>query len=372
MASSVCRSYLKYSISAAIHRKMNTLRSTERSLTLLTLKNAQTIFKPKRAFQSGTFKPFGADSKKSYVRTGSKFLNSNHSFRTPKIKVIEAISSRSLSSSNPPPNEKTFLNPTKPDADEAKTLTIQPIIPMTFPRFPKNLSETTPSVTRVLQDTMPAASRFFLEKWKESMIKKLGFDGFIQYQKDTFERGHALHALLANYLLGRGEPSEGQGQLSREIITNLWNSIQGVVKEKISNVRLVEHIVTHPSMNYRGIVDCVAFYEDELVVIDFKTAEKPKKNIESLYDNPLQVTAYCGAINNDTNLPKHVIDRNICSGLVIIAYTDGSKASTYYLSSEQVKNDYWKQWTTRLDQYVRLEEIKQRENKKSAIGKKKI
>jgi genome maintenance exonuclease 1 len=131
-----------------------------------------------------------------------------------------------------------------------------------------------------------------------------------------------------------------------------------VVKENITNVRLVEHVVTHADMKYRGIVDCVACYKDELVVIDFKTAEKPKKSVDSLYDNPIQVTAYCGAINNDRNIPMSVIDRNICSGLVIVAYIDGSEASVYYLGRDKVINEYWKKWATRLDQFAKMEVMK--------------
>lgn len=233
---------------------------------------------------------------------------------------------------------------------------VKPIVPLTAPRFPRGMSSEIPSVTKILQTTMSASSVFILERWKKNMIAQLGAEGFAKYQRDTFERGRALHALIANYLLGHGEPTTGTAELSSEVVCKLWQSIQNVVKDKISNVRLVEHTVTHPQMKYRGIIDCVAFYENELVVIDFKTAEKPKNSLESLYDNPLQVTAYCGAINNDLSIPSHVIDRNIVSGLVIVAYVDGSEASTYLLGPDKITNDYWKQWVTRLDQFVRLEE----------------
>lgn len=348
---------------------MNSLRSSERSLTLIAFKNCESTTKTRRNVQTKSFSVFCSE-KRSYTKTSRKFLGYNHVIKTAKVRVKDTTQTR-LFSTGPLAN-KPFLNPNKPTAEDAKSLCIQPIVPLTLPRFPKSLRETSPSVTKILQDTMPAASRFLLDRWKESMIKKLGTEGFSQYQKETFERGRALHALLANYLLGHGEPTAGQGELSTEIVTKLWMSIQKVVKEKISNVRLVEHIVTHPDMKYRGIVDCVAFYEDELVVIDFKTAEKPKKNVESLFDNPLQVTAYCGAINNDATIPLTVIDRNIWSGLVIVAYIDGSEASTYLLKRDQVISDYWKQWTSRLDQYTQLEEIRQRENKKNPFYTKKL
>jgi hypothetical protein len=266
-----------------------------------------------------------------------------------KVEVTRPLTTDTLTSSD---RYISIFNPNKPDPDNLKEQ-MTPIEPKTAPRFPKSAT-TLPSVTKVLQDTMPAASRFLLDKWKDAMIKKLGPDGFNKYQQETFERGRILHSLVADYLLGQGDPNS----ITKEIVANLWKSIEKVVKDNITNVRLVEHVVTHADMKYRGIVDCVAFYKDELVVIDFKTAEKPKKTLDSLYDNPLQVTAYCGAINNDINIPLTVIDRNICSGLVIVAYIDGSEASLYYLGRDKVVNDYWKKWTNRLDQYSKMGAMK--------------
>lgn len=317
---------------------MNTLRTTEKSLALLLKTRSH---HQKRFFQRKTF---------DHILKCPR----NNVYRVPTIKCQEVVTKPQIRSFS----DISILNPERANPEEAAK-ELKPIVPLSISRFPKRNLDV-PSVTKVLQDTMPAASRFLLERWKEAMIRKLGVQGFSKYQAETFERGRLLHALIASYLMGRGE---NQAELSKEIVQNLWKSIQTVVRDKISNVRLVEHIVTHPKMNYRGIVDCVAFFEDELVVIDFKTAEKPKKNIESLYDNPLQVTAYCGAINNDLAIPQHVVDRNICSGVVIVAYIDGSEASVYQLSREKVVNDYWKEWISRLDQFSRMQDLKKNSEK---------
>lgn len=315
-------------------------RSTERHLSILKL---------------GGTKALDLSTKFKRKQQFSNHVTSRYSRTSRPLKLKEISRPRLLSTTTNFTNIP-LINPDKPGPDEALDM-IKPMVPITLPRFPRTGDgpASFPSVTKILQATMPASSQFLLDRWKEGMIKKLGVAGFAKYQQDTFERGKLLHAVLADYMMGHGAAET----FSKEVVANLWKSIQGVVKEKISNVRLVEHIVTHPDLKYRGIVDCVACYENELVVIDFKTAEKPKKSVGSLFDNPLQVTAYCGAINNDKNIPRSVIDRNICSGLVIVAYIDGSEASVYYLGREKVTNDYWKQWTTRLEQYSRLEDMKQ-------------
>lgn len=343
-----------------------TIRTTEKSLSLLIFKSKGTT-RSQRNLHRSTFDHIYNNVSNSKRSTSSfKNIGPHHRIDGPKIKS-RFISTTQIRPSSTVPLDSPFLNPMRPDPCEVKATTIEPIVPLSVSKFPKSNLEI-PSVTRILQDTMPAASKFLLDRWRESMLKKLGIEGFNKYQAETFERGRLLHALIASYLMGHGEPTDGQAQLSKEIVQNLWKSIQNVVKDKIRNVRLVEHIVTHRTMNYRGIVDCVAFYEDELVVIDFKTAEKPKGNIESLYDNPLQVTAYCGALNSDLSIPNYVIDRNICSGVVIVAYIDGSEASVFHLSREKVANEYWKQWVSRLDQYSRLAEI--RSEQKRGLSKK--
>lgn len=325
---------------------MNTLKTTERNIFRIV--HSELCRKRSTSSSSTTVKRRRryAATVKSTVRFdcfGSNLIP----LHSPSRQIAQSRCLSTVSFANVP-----LLNSAKLDPDHGA---LEPIVPLTHPTFMRSKTlNTIPSVTKILQATMPSSSRYLLEKWKKSMIKKLGVAGFQKYQTEILTRGTALHGLLAHYLLGKGEPDENSSKLSEEVISNLWNSIKNIVHDKISNVRLVEHVITHQQLNYRGIVDCVAVYDNELVVIDFKTAEKPKKNVESLYDNPLQITAYCGALNSDPSIPKLAIDRNICSGVIITAYTDGSEASVFYFGRDEIINKYWSQWIDRLEQYSKM------------------
>ncbi|KAF0027323.1 hypothetical protein F2P81_020064 [Scophthalmus maximus] len=83
-----------------------------------------------------------------------------------------------------------------------------------------------------------------------------------------------------------------------------------------------------------------------LCVIDWKTSEKPKPFLSNTYDNPIQVAAYAGALNDDGNY-KYQVDH----GLIVVAYKDGSPAHAHQLSSELMLQ-YWKTWLLRLEKFT--------------------
>ncbi|XP_053210850.1 mitochondrial genome maintenance exonuclease 1-like [Panonychus citri] len=196
-----------------------------------------------------------------------------------------------------------------------------------------------PSVTKVIGETMSISSRKALELWKSRMIEKLGDEGFKEYQQKIFRRGYCLHQNIANKL----EKKFDQVEITDEI-SGFWKSLENVFSQ-IDNVKLLEKPVTHPFLCYRGIIDCVANYQNTCYLIDWKTSSKPKPTIYNLYDEPLQVVSYLGALNFD-----YKYDYQVIKAAIVISYEDGSPAHVHRLSQSLCKN-YWIKWIRRLDQY---------------------
>ncbi|XP_075818464.1 mitochondrial genome maintenance exonuclease 1 isoform X3 [Microtus pennsylvanicus] len=114
----------------------------------------------------------------------------------------------------------------------------------------------TPSVTRVLQQTMTPEQSFFLERWKQRMILELGEDGFAEYTSNTFLQGRQFHEALES-ILSPQENLEGREELLQ---SGYIKSVQHILKE-ISGVQALESAVQHEALKYVGMLDCVAEYQ---------------------------------------------------------------------------------------------------------------
>ncbi|NXN91812.1 MGME1 exonuclease, partial [Rhinopomastus cyanomelas] len=198
-----------------------------------------------------------------------------------------------------------------------------------------------PSVTRVLQQTISPQQAFYLERWKQRMIQELGKDGFAEYTKNLFLQGELFHAALESIFLSEEKATNEE----REDVSGYLSSVQHVL-EDISEVKALESAVQHESLQYLGLVDCVAKYRGQLCVIDWKTSEKTKSSLKSTFDNPLQVAAYIGAINHDANY-----NFQVHCGLIVIAYKNGSPAHPHFMGPDLCSH-YWNKWLLRLEEYM--------------------
>uniref|UniRef100_A0A8C8S618 Mitochondrial genome maintenance exonuclease 1 n=1 Tax=Pelusios castaneus TaxID=367368 RepID=A0A8C8S618_9SAUR len=217
--------------------------------------------------------------------------------------------------------------------------------PHSDPKLPLKISlqrNRLPSVTGVLQQTMPLEQAFLLERWKQRMILELGKDGFAEYTKNLFHQGNLFHSALESVFLSEESTLKEQEKVTA--VSGYLASVQHVLRH-ISGVKALESAVHHETLQYMGLVDCVAEYRGQLCVIDWKTSEKSKPSLRDTYDNPLQIAAYAGAINHDANY-----DFQINCGLIVVAYKDGSPAHPHFMDSA-LCSQYWSKWLLRLEEY---------------------
>ncbi|XP_066090195.1 mitochondrial genome maintenance exonuclease 1 isoform X1 [Saccopteryx bilineata] len=225
-----------------------------------------------------------------------------------------------------------------PERNVEPNATSDATIPLKIPLRSNNI----PSVTRVLQKTMTSEQVFYLERWKQRMILKLGEDGFAEYTSNIFLQGRRFHEALESILSPQGNLKEREENLESGYI----ESVQHILKD-VSGVRALESAVHHETLKYMGLLDCVAEYQGNLCVIDWKTSEKPKPSIRNTFDNPLQVVAYVGAINHDANYSFQVR-----CGLIVVAYKDGSPAHPHFMDTA-LCSQYWAKWLLRLEEYTK-------------------
>ncbi|XP_017879138.1 mitochondrial genome maintenance exonuclease 1-like [Ceratina calcarata] len=196
-----------------------------------------------------------------------------------------------------------------------------------------------PSVTYILNETMSLKAKAALELWKKNIIDKFGKDYFRIFCKGLLDDGKLFHSCIQNVL------SHKEFEIPPRV-KSAYFSVEPILND-IQNVYKLETYVTHPILRYRGIVDCIASYRDQVYVIDWKKSGKQKASLAATFDAPVQLAAYIGAINA-SNEYSFRIDR----GLVVVAYTNGEPASVHELNNNTLQKA-WEEWLRRLELFYR-------------------
>ena len=125
-------------------------------------------------------------------------------------------------------------------------------------------------------------------------------------------RGKSTHTLVEQYLKGE-TPSE------RSVLPLGLFKLMRPYVDQIDNIHMIEQVMYSKELGLAGQTDCIAEYNGKLSVIDFKTANKERK--ESWIDNYfLQCTAYA-------TMYKELYGKNIDQIVVLIASEDGAMQS---------------------------------------------
>lgn len=95
---------------------------------------------------------------------------------------------------------------------------------------------------------------------------------------------------------------------SAEEVSNSPQYMQSIghVLEDMGEVKALETATAHIALGYMGTFDCLAEYQGELCLIDWKTSNRLKPSLADCYDYPLQAVAYAGAVNQDPSIQLKV------------------------------------------------------------------
>lgn len=106
----------------------------------------------------------------------------------------------------------------------------------------------------------------FFNKWRE----RVGVEKANAITKKATARGTDCHTLIENYLNNINElPSVLP--ISEHLFT-----VAKPTLNRINNIRTLEGSLYSLFFNIAGTVDCIADFDEELSIIDFKTSKEPK------------------------------------------------------------------------------------------------
>jgi len=188
------------------------------------------------------------------------------------------------------------------------------------------MGEIYPSITTILHETMSVEKKEGLQNWKDQEIAA----DYITQEAATI--GTETHQLIENYINDARQADEVR-LLSVAHFNNLIPFLQ-----KINDVHGTELRLYSKAMKLAGTSDCIAKYDGELSIIDYKTKRSNQKE-EWMTDHFIQGTAYAQMFKELTGI-------EIKKVVILVSSEKNSRM-------EFVKDtaDYKELLTQRLNQY---------------------
>ena len=157
--------------------------------------------------------------------------------------------------------------------------------------FPDLKAKTTEQGRRyfVEGNAYPSVTTVIGEKKKDSILqwrRKVGEDEANAISKRASTRGNKCHKLAEDYLSNKPLDRYRDDVLS----LGMFHQIRPYI-DKINNIHALEESLYSHTLKLAGRVDCIAEYDNELAIIDFKTSTKFKRE-EWIQDYFSQETAY--------------------------------------------------------------------------------
>ena len=169
-------------------------------------------------------------------------------------------------------------------------------------------------------------NREIFREWRA----KVGEQEANKVTKQATSRGTDMHTLAEYYLKNSKLPSV------QPLSEMLFKQAKPTL-DKIDNIHAQEQALFSYQLGVAGSVDCIAEYEGELAIIDFKTAKKPKPK-KWVDHHFVQCAAYACMLYEMTGImvKKFVIIMSCEDGEVVV-YEEYDKRKYINLLSEYIR-----------------------------------
>lgn len=148
------------------------------------------------------------------------------------------------------------------------------------------------SVTSVLSNL----NKKSIMEWRQ----RVGEEVANKISKTASNRGTRLHSICEQYL--SNDLTDFKYKLLLPDIKHMFENIKEYIDDNIGNVYGIEQSLYSDDMKIAGRCDCIAEWDNELSIIDFKTSSKEKKE-EYILNYFLQCTAYALMFEEITHIP---------------------------------------------------------------------
>jgi len=184
-----------------------------------------------------------------------------------------------------------------------------------------------PSITSVTS----FYNRQIFAKWRE----RVGLEEANRITKRATARGTDFHQVCQDYLENKELNWDDYQPLTKFMFYHLKPEL-----DKINNIHAIERTLYSEYLGLAGRVDCIAEYEGELAVIDFKTSDKikPEEWIENYF---VQEMFYAAAYYELTEIP--------IKKLITLMVTPGGEVKVF---DKRNKGDYIKLLVRYIKEFV--------------------
>lgn len=182
-----------------------------------------------------------------------------------------------------------------------------------------------PSVTTVLG----LLSKDSIAEWR----KRVGDEEANRISKKATSLGTAIHKIVEDYLNNKEDYIEKYGPFEKMVFSSFQECLN-----KIDNILCQESTLYSDVLKVAGRVDCIAEYDGQLSIIDFKTANKAKEE-EHILGYFMQLTMYSLMLEEMTGIciPNIVILMVTTSAEVLVFK---KKRTDYYKQVKDLINEY--------------------------------